>query len=72
MIKARLVLKGFEEESPPADSPTASRYTFKVFCTVTANQRWDIEGSDVRAVFLQSESLNRRVFIKPPKERQKT
>ena len=71
MIKARLVLKGFQEDYHQSDSPTVSRDSLKVFCSVVANQQWEVEGSDVSAAFLQSESLDRNVFIEPPPQRKK-
>ena len=71
-IKARLVIKGFQEDYHQSDSPTVSRDSLKVFCSVAANQQWDIEGSDVSAAFLQSEKLDRNVFIKPPPQRKKS
>ena len=51
-IKARFVIKGFQEEIKLSDSPTASRDTVKVFFTITANQKWILEGSDVKSAFL--------------------
>ena len=65
-IKARFVVKGFQEDGYQSDSPTASRDTFKVFCTITANEKWKLTCSDVQAAFLQSELLDRDVFIQPP------
>ena len=71
-VKARLVVKGFQEENPQqSDSPTASREIFKVFCAISANEQWNIEASDVRSAFLQSEKLDRNIFVKPPPEFQK-
>ena len=46
-IKARLVIKGFQEDFHQSDSPTASQDTLKVFCAITANKKWKIMGSDV-------------------------
>ena len=71
-IKARLVTKGFQEsDCPQTDSPTASRDTLKIFCTIAANEKWTLEGSDVRSAFLQADSLSRDVFIEPPPERKR-
>ena len=70
-IKARFVIKGFQEDVDQSDSPTASRDTLKVFFTITANERWIIEGSDVRAAFLQSDIIDRNVFIEPPPQKKK-
>ena len=71
-IKARFVVKGFQDDTfNQSDSPTASRETLKVFFTIAANEGWDIEGSDVRSAFLQSEVIDRDVYVQPPAERQK-
>ena len=71
-MKARLVVKGFQEENPQqSDSPTASREIFKVFCAISANECWNIEASDVRSAFLQSDVIDRNIFVKPPPERQR-
>ena len=70
-IKARFVIKGFQEESIQSDSPTASRETLKVFCTVSANEKWEVVASDVRAAFLQSDDIDREIFVEPPPQRKK-
>ena len=63
-------MKGFQEKNPEqSDSPTAGREIFKLFCSIAANEAWRIEASDVRSAFLQSEFLDRNIFVKPPKER---
>ena len=55
-IKARFVTKGFQEKFiHPSDSPTSSRETVKIFLAIAANARWEVESSDVRSAFLQSE-----------------
>merc|ERR1711954_10297 len=53
-IKARFVIKGFQEAQMQSDSPTISRETLKIFCSIAANEKWSIEMSDVQAAFLQS------------------
>ena len=70
-IKARFVIKGFQEETIQADSPTASRETLKVFLTISANEKWIVEGSDVRAAFLQSDVIDRDVLVEPPVEKKR-
>ena len=71
-IKARFVVKGFQEEFDDAsDSPTSSRETVKVFLAVAANEGWKVECSDVRSAFLQSDTIDRDVFVEPPPERRK-
>ena len=71
-FKARFVVKGFQEvEDKQTDSPTAGRESVKLVCSIIANEKWPIEASDVRSAFLQSENLNRDVFILPPPEMKK-
>ena len=71
-IKARFVTKGFQEEfSPPSDSPTSSRETVKIFLAIAANEGWQVECSDVSSAFLQSDNIDRDIFIQPPIERSK-
>ena len=53
--KARFVVKGFQEKANiQSDSPTASRDSLKIFFCIAANEKWIVEGSDVRSAFLQS------------------
>ena len=71
-IKARFVVKGFQENFEDAsDSPTSSRETLKVFLAVAANEKFQIKCSDVRSAFLQSNTIQRDVFIDPPPQRKK-
>ena len=71
-IKARFVTKGFQEEFfHPSDSPTSSRETVKIFLAIAGNEKWSVESSDVRSAFLQSEMIDRDVFVEPPEERKK-
>ena len=68
-FKARLVAKGFHEKlKPQADSPTAMRESFKLFCSLASNQKFEIQSMDIRAAFLQSKELDRDVFLEPPKD----
>ena len=69
-IKARFVVKGFQEEfGESSDSPTSSRETIKAFLSVSANEKFLIKCSDVRSAFLQSDALQREIFVEPPPER---
>ena len=71
-IKARFVTKGFQENfANQSDSPTSSRETVKIFLAIAANEKWLVESSDVRSAFLQSEQIQRDVFVEPPTERRK-
>ena len=70
--KGRIVAKGFhEKEKPQADSPTAMRESMKVFLSLAANENFELQSIDIRAAFLQSNILNRHVFVEPPKDLKK-
>ena len=50
------------------DSPTAGRDSFRVFLAIGAAHDWKVESTDIKAAFLQGVSLEREVYIEPPKE----
>ena len=67
--KARLVIRGFEEnEDIQADGPTASKTALRIVLALAANYDWSISTVDVKAAFLQGRPINRDIFIKPPGE----
>ena len=71
-VKARLVARGFQESNKPqADSPTALRESLKMFLAVAANEGFELSAVDIRAAFLQSKTLDRDVFVEPPKDLKK-
>ncbi len=68
-IKARLTARGFQEEDEyPKESPTMQKYSLRTLLAIAAAKGWPIETVDVKSAFLQGENLNRRVYVKPPKE----
>jgi transposase InsO family protein len=68
-VKARLVARGFEEESETQnDSPTISKSALRLFLAITASRNWTVKTTDIRSAFLQGKKLDRDVFITPPKE----
>ena len=69
IIKARLVARGDEErELLRTDSPTTSKKTLKIIFVLAAQMGWKVESGDIRAAFLQGESLDREVNLVPPPE----
>ncbi|CAG2236079.1 unnamed protein product [Mytilus edulis] len=67
--KARLVVRGFEEEfSMQRDSPTVGKGMIKIFLSITASMNWIVKTTDIKSAFLQGKLLDRDVFLKPPKE----
>ena len=69
IAKARLVIRGFEEEEQhQADAPTAAKLTLRIVLTIAANEDWNIETIDIKAAFLQGRPIDRDVFVLPPEE----
>jgi hypothetical protein len=68
-VRARLVVRGFEEDTNvPKDSPTVGKSTVRVFLAIAANKGWTVKTTDIKSAFLQSQPLERDVFLTPPKE----
>ncbi len=69
VIKARLTARGFEEESNVrSDSPTVQSTSMRFLLMTAALNKWKIQSTDIKSAFLQGRSLEREVYIKPPKE----
>ena len=71
ILKARLVVKGFEEPSKDEilkDSPTCSKETLRVLLSIIAQKKWKLNSIDIKAAFLQGENFDREIYISPPKE----
>ena len=67
--KARLVARGFEENTDPLqkDSPTCCKDTLRLILCIFASRRWVLHALDVKAAFLQGLPIERELFLKPPK-----
>ena len=71
-FRARLVARGFqEEEEVRTDSPTIGKSVTSLCLAVAASQGWTLKSTDIKSAFLQSDSLDRDVFLAPPKEVEK-
>ena len=70
VIKARLVARGFEENlsGSSTDSPTCSRDALRVSLAFIAAKRRKCFTVDIKAAFLQGRTIERNVFIRPPRE----
>ena len=70
IVKARLVARGFEEKASNArtDSPTCSRQSLRMAFIMTSTMGWQIQSLDITSAFLQGNSIERDVFLKPPLE----
>ena len=62
ILKARLVVKGFEEPSKDEilkDSPTCSKQTLQVVLFIGAQKKWHLNSIDITTAFLQGENIDR-------------
>ena len=68
--RARLVARGFEEETTQLkkDSPTCSRETVNLVFWVASGNKWHCHTVDVKAAYLQGDDIKREVYLRPPKE----
>ena len=67
--KARLVASGFEEDNQDEivkESPTCSKDSLRIISAMTAQKCWDLRSIDIRTAFLQGETLQRNVYLRPP------
>ena len=71
VVKARLCLRGDQEEALhkiPRESPTVNKMSVKILVTLAVSQGWNIRSCDVERAFLQTEDIQRDVFVRPPVE----
>ena len=68
LIKARLVARGFEEDSSHlrTDSPTCSRESLRLLYATVASKSWALHSLDISAAFLQGDQIQREVYLRPP------
>ena len=68
-IKARLVARGYEETSEvKSDSPTMNKSSLRIILALAASKGWMLETTDIKSAFLQGDTIERDVFVKPPRE----
>ena len=68
-VRARLTAKGFQEEvKVRSDSPTIGKPTFRLMLALVAQEKWIIKTTDITSAFLQGDSIDRTILMKPPKE----
>ena len=63
-------MRGFEETENNfrTDSPTCLKESLRIVLTIAASKCWTVNPIDIKAAFLQGKSIDRKVFLKPPKE----
>ena len=69
-IKARLVVRGFEEDTSnlQTDSPTCSTENTRIVIAIATSKRWQLRTLDVKGAYLQGKGIKRKIYIKPPKD----
>ena len=72
ILKARLVARGFEENTNELrkDSPTCQKESLRCFLSVLASHQWKLCSIDIKSAYLQGIPINRELYIQPPKEAQ--
>ena len=70
VTKARLVARGFEEDSSDMmkDSPTCTKESLRLVFAAAATQHWSVQSLDISSAFLQGNPIQRDVYIMPPEE----
>ena len=70
IVKARLVARGFEEDSSDMakDSPTCSRECLRLVFVVASLMSWSLQSIDISAAFLQGGPIDREIYLKPPSD----
>ena len=69
ITKARLVVRGYEEEeNERADSPTCSKENIRLMLAIAVSNTWTVKSLDIKAAFLQGKQIERELFVMPPKE----
>ena len=62
--KARLVVHGNQEAYDfRKDSPTVTKQTLKIVFSLAAQYGWEVITSDVTSAFLQSDRLDREIYV---------
>ena len=69
-VKARLVARGFEEDTSEMrkDSPTCSREAVRLTVALASSNRWQCHSLDVTAAYLQGNDIDREIYVHPPPE----
>ena len=70
VTKARLVARGFEEETYhlQKDSPTCLKESVKLALAIASTMGWECKSLDVKAAYLQGNPISRELFLRPPPE----
>lgn len=69
-IKARLVARGFEEETSTMrkDSPTCAKESIRGLLAIAATKNWQCKALDIKSAYLQGDNITRDLYLVPPPE----
>ena len=68
-VKAWLVAHGFQETQEfRKDSPTCTKECVRLALSLIASMGWSLKSLDIKSAFLQGETIDRTIYIKPPPE----
>ena len=70
VTKARLVARGFEEETSQLqkDSPTCLKESVKLALAIASTKGWEVKSLDVKSAYLQGNPISRELYLRPPPE----
>ena len=77
IAKARLTPRGYEEllkyenrdeTSMPTNSPTIEKRSIRAMLNVVVSKSWKLHSLDIKSAFLNSDAIDRVLYMKPPKE----
>ena len=69
--KARIVVHGNQErteEQIMSDSPTVSKSMLRLQFAIAAQMGWECVMADITSAFLQSDTIERELYVQPPKD----
>ena len=68
-MKARLVVRGYEEEYDlQSDSTTVDKGAMKVFLSIVSSKQWAVKTTDIKSAFLQGKTVDRDIYLKPQRK----
>ena len=70
LVKARLVARGFEEDTSGfrKDSPACSKESVRLALAMASAFGWECHSLDVKSAYLQGNYMEREVYLRPPPE----
>ena len=70
VIKARLLARGFEEDSSNIlkDLPTCTKESVRLILTLLVSDKWPCNAIKIKSAFLQGKQIERPLFLIPSSE----